>query len=103
MMQLHQDMSKFTERDTIIVTIGPESAKSFANYWQKNELSFYGIPDPEHSVLKLYGQQVKIFKLGRMPAQMLIDKQGVLRFVHYGHNMEDIPENEELLLLIEKL
>ncbi len=41
-----------------------------------------------------------MFKLGRMPAQMLIDKSGVLRYVHYGHSMADIPTNEEILSLI---
>ena len=50
-------------------------------------------------MLKLYGQEVNLFKLGRMPAQVLIDKAGVARYVHYGHNMSDIPKNEELLAL----
>jgi len=35
-----------------------------------------------------------------MPAQMIVDKTGVLRFVHYGHSMVDIPENKELLELL---
>jgi len=39
--------------------------------------------------------------LGRMPAQVMIDKSGKVRFVHYGHSMADIPENKELLDLIE--
>jgi len=51
-------------------------------------------------VLKLYGQEVKLFKLGRLPAQMLIDTSGLLRYVHYGHSMADIPANEEILRLI---
>ncbi|WP_343410672.1 hypothetical protein [Candidatus Amarolinea dominans] len=29
---------------------------------------------------------------------MLIDKAGVARYVHYGHNMSDIPANELLAL-----
>jgi peroxiredoxin Q/BCP len=62
-------------------------------------LPFIGLPDPTHSVLKLYGQEVSLFKLGRMPAQVLIDKAGVARFVHYGHSMSDIPKNEEILAL----
>ena len=57
----------------------------------------------DHSVLKLYGQKVKLFKLGRMPAQMIIDKKGFLRFIHYGHDMSDIPANEEVLSLLENL
>jgi len=31
---------------------------------------------------------------------MIVDKTGVLRFVHYGHSMVDIPENKELLELL---
>ena len=41
-----------------------------------------------------------MFKLGRMPAQMLIDKSGMLRYVHYGHSMADIPLNEDIMNLI---
>jgi peroxiredoxin Q/BCP len=54
-------------------------------------------------VLKLYGQQVNLFKLGRMPAQMIIDKSGTLRYIHYGHSMQDIPENAELLELLDQI
>ena len=34
---------------------------------------------------------------------MLVDKEGTLRFVHYGHSMKDIPENKEILELIDSL
>ena len=61
------------------------------------------VPDPAHTVLKLYGQEIKLFKLGRMPAQVLVDKAGAARFVHYGHDMTDIPKNEEILALLESL
>lgn len=102
-MQLHQDMAEFTARDTVIVTIGPESAAGFKKYFEQNGLTFIGLPDPATKVLKLYGQEVNLFKLGRMPAQMLIDKNGILRYVHYGHSMQDIPENQEIFNLIDSL
>jgi peroxiredoxin Q/BCP len=103
MMQLHQDYDKFDKKDTLIVAIGPDSGAKFKDYWKENNLEFIGIPDENGSVLKLYGQEVKLFKLGRMPAQMLVDKEGILRYVHYGHSMKDIPENSEILDLIENL
>ena len=103
MMQLHQDYDKFVEKDTKIVAIGPENAEKFKEYWEENKLEFYGIPDEDHSVLKLYGQEVNLFKLGRMPAQMLVDKEGVLRYIHYGHSFKDIPKNEEIFELIDNL
>lgn len=101
MAQLRQDYQQFVKLDTQIIVVGPEKAESFRDYWAKEDLLFIGLPDPEHLVLKLYGQEVKLFKLGRLPAQMLIDKTGKVRFVHYGHSMEDIPSNQEIVNLIE--
>jgi peroxiredoxin Q/BCP len=103
MAQLRHDYSQFEARDVVVVAVGPEDAGAFAKYWQKESLPFVGLPDPTHSVLKLYGQQVNLFKLGRMPAQVLIDKAGVARYVHYGHDMTDIPENAELLALADEI
>ena len=99
MAQLRQDYSQFVARDIEVVVVGPEDTEPFATYFAEHSLPFIGLPDPNASVLKLYGQEVSLFKLGRMPAQVLIDKAGVARYVHYGHNMSDIPANEELLAL----
>jgi peroxiredoxin Q/BCP len=103
MAQLRQDYDEFVERETAVVVIGPDDAEKFAEYFNKKSLPFIGLPDPKHSVLRLYGQQIKIFKFGRMPAQVLIDKEGVARFIHYGHDMQDIPPTDEMLALIDKL
>ena len=103
MAQLRQDFEQFEAENTTILVVGPENAKAFARYWTKNNLPFIGLPDPKHSVLKLYGQEIKIFKFGRMPAMVIIDKQGTVRFVHYGHSMSDIPENADVLATIKKL
>jgi peroxiredoxin Q/BCP len=100
MAQLRRDYEQFVSLDTEILVAGPEKAEAFREYWAKEKLPFIGLPDPEHRVLKLYGQEVKLFKLGRLPAQMLIDKSKKVRFVHYGHSMADIPPNEEILSLI---
>jgi peroxiredoxin Q/BCP len=103
MAQLCQDFQEFIKRDTQVIVVGPEEAKAFAAYWKKMKLPFIGLPDPKASVLKLYGQEVNLFKLGRMPAQVIVDKAGIARFVHYGHDMTDIPSNTELLELLDSL
>ena len=66
------------------------------------DFPFIGLPDPEHIVQKLYGQEVKPLKLGRMPAQVLVDKHGIVRYAHYGNSMADIPSNKEIMNLIKK-
>ena len=36
-------------------------------------------------------------------SRVVVDAQGVVRFVHYGHDMTDIPPNEELFALLDGL
>ena len=103
MAQLRQDYQEFVNRQAQVIVIGPEDAQAFAAYWKEHDLPFIGLPDPTASVLKLYGQEVNLFKLGRMPAQVIVDKAGVARFVHYGHSMADIPENAEVFTLLDQL
>ena len=97
MAQLRDDFEEFTETDTAIVAVGPENEVKFKSYWTQKDLPFIGLPDPTHSVLKLYGQEVKLFKFGRMPAMVIVDKSSQVRFVHYGHDMSDIPDNKDVL------
>lgn len=103
MAQLRQDFNEFISRQTQILVVGPEDAAAFDLYWQQHKLPFIGLPDPKASVLKLYGQEVNLFKLGRMPAQVIVDRAGVARFVHYGHSMSDIPENQELFDILDTI
>lgn len=93
---MRQEEIKLAELDIEVLVVGPESSDSFRNFWEKESMPFTGLPDPNHSVMNLYGQQVKIFKLGRMPAQMLITKDGILKFVYYGNSMADIPGLSEI-------
>jgi peroxiredoxin len=103
MAQLRQDHARFEMTGTLVVVVGPEEPEAFASYWREHDLPFIGLPDPTHAVLKSFGQEVKLFKLGRMPAQVLVDRDGIARFAHYGHDMTDIPSNVEILGLITAL
>jgi peroxiredoxin len=97
---LRQDYQDFLKLNTEIIVVGSEKAEPFQKYWMEENLPFIGLPDPEHILQKLYGQEIKPLKLGRMPAQVLIDKSGMIRYVHYGNSMADIPPNKEIMALI---
>jgi peroxiredoxin len=103
MAQLRHDYPEFVKRQTQVIVVGPDNAKQFEAYWCEHNMPFIGLPDPKASVLRQYGQEVNLFKLGRMPAQVIIDKTGLARFVHYGHSMADIPENGEIFALLDQL
>lgn len=103
MAQLRQDHPEFVKRDAVVIAIGPEDEASFTHWWLKHKMPFIGIPDPEHKVADLYGQQVKVLRLGRMPELVVVDKQGNMRFKHQGQAMSDIPSNKEVLKLLDEL
>lgn len=103
MAQLRQDYKQFVQRNVEIIVVGPEDHRAFADYWQKEQMPFIGLADPDHQVANRYGQEVKLLKLGRMPALMVIDKQGQVRYQHYADNMRDYIPNAALLALLDEI
>ena len=103
MAQLRRDYNKFTERETEILVVGPDDTKAFSDYWDKHDLPFVGLPDPDHRVANIYGQQVKLLQMGRVPAQVLIDRSGRIRYRHLGDSMADITNNRQILALLDEL
>ncbi len=103
MAQLRLKHQGFIDRQAAVIAIGPEEKTPFTDWWRKEAMPFPGIPDPRHTLAKSYGQQVKPLKMGRMPALILIDKNGLMRFRHYGQSMSDIPPVEDVFRLLEEL
>ena len=103
MAQLRQDYQKFVDRDTQVIAVGPENAKEFTAWWHDHEMPFIGIPDPDHFIAKLYNQQFKLLRGGRLPALAVIDKTGTIRMMHYSDLPSDIPSDERVLALIDDL
>lgn len=95
--------SDFTSRGAEVIAVGPDAVNTFKNYWEKENIPFIGLPDPDHSIAKIYKQEVNLFKLGRMPLNCVLDLDGRMRYVHYGSSMSDIPDNETFLNVIEQL
>jgi len=103
MAQLRQDYQEFVSRDAKVVVVGPDTESAFRDFWQKEDMPVIGLADPSHTVAQRYGQEVKLLKMGRMPALMVIDKAGVVRYKHYGDAMSDIPPSSEILAVLDAL
>jgi len=103
MSQLRHDYEKFIEKDTVVIAVGPDSKEAFQNFWEKRNIPFIGLADPEHEVARKYEQEVNLLKLGRVPAQMIIDREGVVRYAHYADSMADIPQNDTILAMIDDI
>ncbi len=79
------------------MAIGPDSADAFRRFWQEHDLPFTGVPDPQKRLLRELKQEVIWWRLGRMPAVLIIDRDGKVVWSHRGSSMQDIPDNETIL------
>ena len=59
--------------------------------------------DKKKDIVKPLHQEVIISKLGRMPAIIVVDKEGIVRYAYFGESMSDIPPNEEILEVLKGL
>ncbi len=100
---MKKDFEKFASRNAVIVVVAPHDAEKVAEYWKKEELPMIGVPDEDEKLAGLYGQEWKLLRLGRMPALFVIDRNGAVAFARYGTGMSDIPENSEILKVLDGL
>lgn len=91
------------KRGAEVLAVGPDDEATFKRYWSDEQIPFIGMSDPNHSVARMYRQEVNLFKLGRMPLSCVIDAEGYIRFAHYGASMQDIPSTQELWNVIDTL
>ncbi len=66
-------------------------------------MPFPGMADIHSRVASQYDQEVNLFKMGRMPAIFVIDRQGQIRYRHYGESMQDIPTSQTILDVLDGL
>ncbi|NTV36371.1 MAG: peroxiredoxin family protein [Anaerolineaceae bacterium] len=97
------DYQKFQDRNTEVIALGPDGPNAFKRFWETEQMPFIGLADIRSQVASLYHQEVNWFKLGRMPAVLVIDKEGKIRFSEYGESMADIPENSTVLEAIDQI
>ena len=100
---MRDEHSAFIQRGAEILAVGPDKPEQFVRYWANEKIPYTGLPDPDHKVARMYRQEVNLFKLGRMPLVSVVDKDGRIRYVHYGALMSDIPPNEILFGVIDEL
>ena len=78
-----------------------DNAKKLEEKYAKGRYPVYY--DESKKVADMLHQEVIIHKFGRMPALLVVDKKGIIRYAHYGDSMKDIPKNEEIFDVLRKI
>jgi peroxiredoxin Q/BCP len=103
MEHLRQDYPKFVDHQTEIITIGPGSPKAYQHFWKDQDMPFIGLSDVGSQTTHQYFQEFNLLKFGWVPALFIIDKQGLIRYIHYGKSMADIPEDDAVLKILDDI
>jgi len=101
--QLRQDYQEFVKRNVEVIALGPDGPNAFKRFWQTENMPFIGLADIKSAVASQYHQEINWFKAGRMPAVLIIDLEGNIRFIDYGEDMTDIPKNETLFAELDQM
>ena len=101
--RLRRDLEKFEELDGFIYPILVDNEKNAKKMEQKYARKYAVFYDESEKVAKMLKQEKRWIKLGRMPGLLIIDKKGIIQYAYYGKNMHDIPENNEILQVLEEI
>lgn len=94
---MRDDYAAFRSLGAEIVVVTRHDEEEMREHWSKNKLPYPGVADPQGQISERFGQQWKLFSLGRMPAQVVVDCQGKVALAHYGKGMSDIIPNARIL------
>ena len=103
MVQLRQEYDKFTELDSEIVVIAPDTMGNAQSFFSSNPVPYTALVDDSLAVYQMFDVQSKWTSLGQRPGLFIIDKQGVVQFAYLGTQQWEIPSNEVVLEKLKEL
>jgi len=100
--EFSQDGDQFAGADTVILPISVDSVPTLKEYKTKYQLRHDLLSDFKRDVSRRYGTLLDDKFFSRR-AYFLVDKQGVLRWMHFEAQLGDRREDAELLRVIRTL
>lgn len=91
-MQLEQARPLFEQRGARIVAISADSPSVAAQTKSELGLGFTVLPDSDLELMRLYNHRERYSQLQvHNPAVYIVDREGVVRYVHFGQDAGDRP------------
>ena len=99
-MQLRQEYETLRTSGVQVLTISHQAGHPVEHWLAENALPFPWLYDPERSVIKAYGVfnalSYDAFRMAH-PTAVLVDKEGIVRFIYRCSTQWDVPSNAVLL------
>jgi peroxiredoxin len=100
---LRDRIQEFEQRGATVLAIAPDSVEHAREYFQKNDLPFPALGDPDRKVFRQYDVKSAIVSLGQRPGLFIVDKDGIVRYAHLGWQQWEIPTIDETLQQLDAL
>lgn len=88
---------EFKQRGAEVIAIAPDTVENARTYFERNDIPFPCLPDPDRGVFRQYDVKSSMVSLGQRPGLFVIDKEGVVRYAHLGWQQWEIPSVDETL------
>ncbi len=95
--------SEFTERGAEVVAIAPDTLDAARSYFEREDIPFPCLPDPDREVYRQYDVKSAMISLGQRPGLFIVDKDGIVRYAYLGFQQWEIPSVDDTLAELDAL
>ena len=100
---MRDSIAEFERRDAQLLAIAPDTLENARDFFQRHEIPFPCLPDPDRAVYRQYDVKSAMVSLGQRPGLFIVDREGVVRYAYLGWQQWEIPSVEETLRELDAL
>lgn len=86
-----------------MLAIAPDTLENARSYFQRNDIPFPCLPDPDREVYRMYDVKSAMVSLGQRPGLFIVDGEGVVRYAYLGWQQWEIPTIDQTLQQLDAL
>ena len=100
---MRDSIEEFERRDAQLLAIAPDSLENAREFFQRHDIPFPCLPDPDRQVYRQYDVKSAMVSLGQRPGLFIVDREGVVRYAYLGWQQWEIPSLAETLRELDAL
>ena len=100
---MRDNIAEFEKRDAQLLAIAPDSLESAQSYFQRHEIPFPCLADPDQEIYRQYDVKSALVSLGQRPGLFIVDGEGMVRYAYLGWQQWEIPSVEDTLRQLDGL
>jgi peroxiredoxin Q/BCP len=100
---LRDGIQESERRDAQVLVIAPDTLEHARTYFQRHDIPFPCLADPDRRVFRQYDVKSALVSLGQRPGLFIVDGEGMVRYAYLGRQQWEIPSVQETLRHLDAL